>query len=194
MKLKKISNLKAELIKTRIFNSNHKENLRLEETENRLKKALQIIHEYHLNNKKILFIIEENQVNSRISKLLKNTKHILISDSMWIDGLLTNQKNITDSLAKRQDEKKMLGNISETFFQLKKKVDLTVHFCEDSDSRILKESFNRKIITIGLGETLTSTNSRVSYKVPGNFKINKKSVRNFLFYSLLCIVAKKSIW
>lgn len=194
MKLKKISNFKAELIKTKIFNSDHKKNSRLEETENRLKKAFQIIHEYHLNNKKIIFVIEENQINPRVSKLLKNTKHILIPESVWVDGLLTNQKNITDSLAKKQDEKKILGNIPETFFQLKNKVDLTVYFCENSDSRVLKESFNRKIITIGLGEALTLTDFRVSYKVPGNFKINKKSVRNFLFYSLLCIVAKKSIW
>jgi len=68
--------LKLKLIKTKIYKKNYIfTNLKIEDIEYRLKKGLQIIHKYHIKNKKILFINNFLTIETKIKNLLKNTNH-----------------------------------------------------------------------------------------------------------------------
>jgi len=68
--------LKLKLIKTKIYKKNYIfTNLKIENIEYRLKKGLQIIHKYHIKNKKILFINNFLTIETKIKNLLKNTNH-----------------------------------------------------------------------------------------------------------------------
>lgn len=76
--------LKFKLIKTKIFNKkNIFVHLKIEDVECRLKKGLQVIHKYHVNDKKILFVGDYSLVEEVIlKKLLKYTKHVFVSERL----------------------------------------------------------------------------------------------------------------
>ena len=83
IKLNKILNLK--FIKNKVYKKNNLILLKL-----RFKKILNIFFKFHLLNKKIFFLGVDNKFNDFILKLIKNTKHSFILDSMLFKGILTN--------------------------------------------------------------------------------------------------------
>ena len=116
MKIKQITEkkyklLKLKLIKTKIYklNKNNKKinNLTIEEIEHKLKKALNILYQFHLNNKKILFICNPLSLNKKIKSMLIKNNHSIINESIWKNGTLsdTSKSNILNLFLKIKKKK-----------------------------------------------------------------------------------------
>lgn len=194
MKLKKINLnkskiLKLKLVQTKIYKKNYKSFIKIEDISSRLKKALNIIYNYHINNKRIIFIGTPINETSKLKKLLEKTKHIVIPESIWITGIFTNQKVCFEYLTKNS---KFVGNKTfEVLFQLKKKSDLIVVLDFFSNQKAAIETYLARIPLISLNCDFKVSNDTSTYKIPGNFKFTKKKVREMFFYSLLKATLKK---
>ena len=201
MKLKTLSNLKSkliklELIKSKIFQNysdkfNFKNNF--DQLEVYLKKALMIIFQYHLNNKKILFIGIPEKARNKHRQKLKKTKHLFLPESYWIKGLLTNKVTIFKYIKNRINastlsviKTKQVKN----YFLLKKKPNLIVLFNSKFQSPIMKEAIKLKIPVIALNPKMRSDRGTL-YKIPGNYDCVDKKNNNF-FLLLLNSVLKKN--
>ena len=91
--LLKLNLIKDQVYKKKIQKNNYDDvfNIKTEIIELHLKKALQIIYKYHMNHKKILFIGVPQNFQKKFSNILRNTKHIAIPKSIWINGVLSNR-------------------------------------------------------------------------------------------------------
>lgn len=192
-KIKRYSNklLRLKLIQTKIYDKKHQHrNTIIEEIEARLKKALHLIFKYHAHNKKIVFIGGSSRINQKIKFLLKNTNHTLIPESIWMNGIITNQtSNFKDLTHKQKSIKK---RISTMVIQLRKKSDLMVILDRSKNLNALKEGYISKIPIISLNNELSILEKESQYKVPGNFTFTKKKIRDNLFYSMLAAAIKKA--
>jgi len=169
--------LKLKLIKTKIYKKNYTfKNLKIEDIEYRLKKGLQIIHKYHIENKKILFINNSSTIETKIKNLLKNTNHVYITHHLWLNGKTTNK------------EKTSFYKTS----QLNSKSDLIVILNKQISNYIIEENYKIKTPMIFIANELNIFDNKSSYKIPGNFLLAKKKIRNNFFLTLLKAVLKKS--
>jgi ribosomal protein S2 len=197
MKVKKVIKnvgklIKLQLLKTKTFNKKqYIKNIKIEDIEYRLKKALQIIFKYHTNNKRIAFIGIPNNISDSVKFLFKNTKHIMIPESLWINGILTNQYSNFKYLL--FDQKTTSNKFSETLFKLKKKIDLIVILNSLTNNNALEEAFNARIPIVALNTDINFISNKSIYKVPGNFNLTGKTSRNNLFISILAATFKKEI-
>jgi hypothetical protein len=195
MKIKKIQSknyklLKFNLIKSKILKKNHyKKSIKLEEIEIRLKKALNIIYLYHINNKRILFVGNPLNINKEISQALKSTKHIFIPKSFWISGIITNQNSSFNSIFKKEGN---INKISQIVLKLKNKSNLVVIIDKNFEEKALYESYSSRLPIISLNSDLNPFDQKSSYKIPGNFTFSKNNFKNNFFYSLLLSTLKKS--
>jgi ribosomal protein S2 len=187
MKINRITSFKnkllhLKLIKTQTYKLlNSFESIKIENIEFRLKKALQVIYKYHISNKQILFVGTPLKLNKKLKSLLKNTKHIIIPESLWVNGAVINIKN------------RLLNNntkISKLLLKLKRTPDLIVVLNKTPNMTALEEAYKTKIIAISLSCNLTDDES--TYKTQGYFKFIQKQIRHNLFYILLISVLKKS--
>lgn len=184
--------LKLKLIQTKVYKKNYNNFIKIEDTSSRLKKALQIIYHYHINNKRIVFIGTPINVDHKFKKLIKNTKHILIPESIWISGLFTNQQTCFKHLTR--NPKFTNKKISKTLFQLEKKIDLIVVLDFNSNKEAIHEFYLTQIPLIFLNCDLIKTlNNNIVYKIPGNFRFTKKKIRDLFFYSILGATLKKKL-
>jgi ribosomal protein S2 len=114
MKLRKLEFkqiLKLHLLKHRTYeqpsvknnNMNPVTDLTLNETIFNLKKALQIIFQYHIRNKRILFIGVPNKLEAKINK---TTNHVAIPQDLNIQGFISNRSNKNLMGAKQIDKQK----------------------------------------------------------------------------------------
>ena len=171
---KKYKLLKFNLITIKIIKKIHiKKNLLINDVEARLKKALKLIYIYHINNKKIIFIGNPLNINKKLIKLLRTTKHMFVPKSTWISGLITNKKSI----------KKVLKL---------KKIDLVVIIDKKNEIIALEESYSFKLPIITLNCDLNPFDSKSSYKIPGNLVRLKDKLRNNFFYLLLLSTLRKA--
>ena len=188
MKLNKINSyksklLKLKLIKTKIYKKNHNNFIKIEDISSRLKKVLHIIYNYHINNKRIIFIGVPIGIISKLSMLLKKTSHTVLPNSVWVSGLLTNQKACLKYL---KNNPKFIGNkTSEVLMQWLTKSDLIVVLDFFSNQDTINEAYLVKIPIIALNCELDILNAVFTYKIPGNFKFTNKKVGDIFFYSLL---------
>lgn len=153
----------------------------------KLKKALNIIHKYNINNKRILFI---GKFNKTLETVLLNTKHLCIPESVWVNGILTNQLACFKYLIKHQQsfEKQKLQNLA----SLKKKIDLIVIMGVNSNSNIFNESYITQIPTILCDSSVVKQN--VTYEISGNLNFKeKKNNNNFICSMILATIAKSKI-
>lgn len=188
--VKKNKVLKLKLIQTKIYNKKqYLNNIKIEDIEFRLKKIFYIIYKYHIFNKRILFVGNPLKLNIEIQKILKNTKHIFIPNSIWISGALSNKKYYYTYLSKNQQN--INNKISEILFKLKKNIDLVVILNEDSNLEILNEAYSARIPVISINSDLNMHFNKPSYKVPGNFQFVNKKIRDDFFYFLLLSTLKK---
>ena len=85
--------LKLKLIKTKIYKKNYTfKQLKIEDIEHRLKKGLQIIYKYHINNKRILFISTSSTLEMKIKNLLTNVKNLFIYQYFWLNEQINKKK------------------------------------------------------------------------------------------------------
>lgn len=196
MKLNKINLyknkiLKLKLIQTKIYKKNDHNFIKIEDIYSRLKKALHIIYDYHINNKRIVFIGTPINISYKFKKLLKKTKHILIPESIWISGLFTNQETCFKHLT--ENPKSTNNKTSKILFQLEKKIDLIVILDFNSNKAAINEAYLTRIPLIFLNWDFKTSNNNLIYKIPGNFKFTKKKIRDMFFYSILGATLKKSL-
>ena len=196
MKIKKLLNsqnklLKFKIIKSKIYNKHHYiSNIKIEDIEHRLKKALHIIFKYHVFKKRILFIGTSNFINNNIQNFFKKTNHFLIPESVWVNGLISNKFSFFKLFVK--DKKFTNKKVSEILFFLKKNIDLVVLLNESNNTyNALAESYLKKIPVISFNSSLNILNTKSSYKIPGDFKFSNKKVRDNFFYSILIATLEK---
>jgi hypothetical protein len=195
MKIEKIKSthyklLKFNLIKSKILKKNHfLKNIKLDDIETRLKKALYLIYLYHINNKIILFVGNPLNINKEINNLLKSTKHIFIPKSAWIAGVITNQNSSFKSIFKHNVN---INKMSQILLKLKNKSNLVIIMDKDLDKKASEESYSSRLPVISLNSDLNPFDIKSSYKIPGNFIGSKNQLKNNFFYSLLISIFKKS--
>ena len=175
--------LKLKIIKTKIYKKNYTfKQLKIEDIEHRLKKGLQIIYKYHINNKRILFISTSSTLEMKIKNLLTNVKHLFISQYFWLNGQISNKQQF---LSKKISYNKIS--------KLKNKSNLIVILDKLVDKNIIKESYKAKIPIIFLGDNLNIFETNSSYKIPGNFMLNRKKLRDNFFLVLLKGIIQKKV-
>ena len=97
IKIYKNKIFKLKLIQTKIYKKSYNNFIKIEDINIRLKKALHVIYNYHINNKRILFIGIPMHIAPKLKKLLKNTKHLFIPEYVWMSGILTNQEAVIEA-------------------------------------------------------------------------------------------------
>jgi ribosomal protein S2 len=183
--------LTVKLIKSKIYKKKHYlQNIRLEDIEYRLKKALYIIYSYHIHNKQIMFVGNPLQINKEIKEILQHSKHIFIPKDEWISGVITNQHKSFKFLLKKQKNNSI--HISKRLLELKKKSDLIVIIDEEINIKALTESYIAKVPVISLNSVLNTFNKKSTYKIPGNFIISKNTITKNVFYSILLATLSRS--
>jgi ribosomal protein S2 len=207
MKVKKIKKfqytlLKLNLIKSQVYKkekqTNHYEdvlNTKTELIELQLKRSLQIIYKYHMNQKKILFIGIPQNFQKKFSKILKNSKHIAIPQSIWINGILSNRFATLRSLyLKRQKnikKKNWLQNkIIYFLISVIKQPDLIVIFNPSVEKIALRETYKLRLPIIALDSNLYFNNTKFFYTVPGNFQQIYKKPQHTIFIIIAAILKK----
>lgn len=195
MKINKITKyqsklVKLKLIKTKIYKKNDYHFIKIEEIISRLKKALHIIYKYHINNKRILFVGTPIHIEEKLKNLIKNTRHTYIPESVWMNGVLTNQQSCFKYLLKNQQS--INRKISTILFKTKKKSDLIVILDSSVNPNALSEGYLTRTPVISLNLHLDNSDIKSSYKVPGNFKFTHKKARSNFFYSILSATLKKA--
>jgi len=197
MKINKIKSynfklLKLKLIKTKIYKKKHNDFIKIKSIANRLKKSLHIIYNYHKNNKKILFIGTLINSDARFKKFLRNTKHALVPELLWMNGSVTNKLFCFKYLSK--NKKLVNRKISEILFKIKAKSDLIVVLNPLNNSSVINESYLARTPIISINYNFNSTVIAIksSYKIPGNFQFKKKKIRDAFLYSLIILVLKRA--
>lgn len=188
--LKKNKLLKLNLLKTQLYKKINNHFINLNDIIFRFKQALQIIYKYHINNKKILFVGFPTKLENKFQIILENTNHILIPNSFWINGLVTNPKKCLNYLF--TNNKIINKKMSKILFLLNTKVDLIVILNSNAAQNILNESYHSKVPLIYLNNYLNIFDSRPTYKIPGNFKFSIKNPRNNFFYYIIYSLLKKA--
>lgn len=189
MKTKKYSN---KLIKLQILKLHYqKKSYSLKQIEIHLNKISNILYKYHITNKKILFIgFPEN-----FEKTLHNTKHILIPESIWFNGMLSNRtSNPSNSQTITKKQMKIPMNIHQLLLKLKKKIDLVI-VCNLTDkATAIEESYIARVPVITLSKSLNILETKATYKSPGDYSIvNEKITNNNIFYSMMKTTLNRAI-
>jgi len=181
--------VKLQLIKTKTYYQKENfQNIKIEDIESRLKKAMNIIYKYHSNNKKIWFVGMPLETSVKLNALLKNTKHVLIPGSNWTNGILTNALKSRTITNKKSYNSKMSEFLTDT----KQKSDLIVVLDKTENINAIEEGYQNRVPIIAFSIKLNLVDQKPSFKVPGNFSFTKKKIRDNIFYSLLSATIKKA--
>jgi ribosomal protein S2 len=199
--LLKLNLIKSQLYKKKMQKNHHDDilnlNIKTELIELHLKRALQVVYRYHMNHKKILFIGIPQNFQKKFSKLLKNTKHVAIPQSIWINGILSNRHAISRSLysKRRKNIKKknwLQNKIIYFLISVIKQPDLIVIFNSNLEKNALNETYKLKLPIIALDSNLYF-NTKFFYKVPGNFQQIYKKTQHAILLILTSILKKAPV-
>jgi ribosomal protein S2 len=197
---KKNKIIKLHLLKSKIYLNNFLENKIniLELIELHFKQALKIIYLYHLNYRKILFIGFPLINKKKFIKLIKNTNHYFIPESMWLNGFFSNKLfikknyNIHIKNLKKVNVKKN-SKLKKFKYLFNINPDLVVLFQKNLNINMVKECYKLKIPIISFGNFFYS--NYITYKIPGNYIYNLKQliiIYNLLLYAIFKKSFKKS--
>lgn len=151
-----------------------------------IKPALQIIHKCHVNNKKILFVGMPKYYSYKI----KTSKHVFVPDSVWVKGILTNNKQIANYFNKKSQNKKNNIKKLKFLFNLTQKPDLIVILNKNKTPKMLEEGYLARIPVITLNnDILPIRDFKSSYKTPEN--ILNEANKNFFIPFIISILKKK---
>jgi Ribosomal protein S2 len=191
--------LKLHLLKSRVYeqpikktNFNDLIDLNLDQILVGIKKALQIIFQYHQTEKRILFIGLPSMLEFKINQF---TKHIAVSNTFNIQGFISNN-NFKSFKDDKNFNQGLLKNYSKFLLpKLTKTPDLVVLFDHEKSKSILSEAWTRKVPVIFFDTNLDSQDAFAYnfYVVKGNFKnmlaTSDKNIffigLNFLFKNLI---------
>lgn len=187
-KLKKSKHLFLQLQILKLFSKKKSFNNKamLKSTELLLNKIAKIIYHYNITNKTILFL----GFPETFSKNLKNTKHLLIPQFMWFNGLFSNNVSILN-----KSKTKLPKNLIKLILKLKKKADLIIIYGLNDNLLALKESYLARIPAITLNEKQNILHLKSAYSSTGsyNFFIEKSenTQKIFSFIGAILEQAKK---
>ena len=164
----------------------------LKQTELYLNKIANVVYKYHLTDKKILFI----GFPEEFTKILINTKHLVLPEYMWFNGMLSNRTLLSSSGSKSNPNKhsRMSIDIHQLLLRLKKKFDLVVVCNLSSEATAIKESYISRVPVITLSGNLNILDSTVTYKSPEDFKfVDEKMLHNNIYYSVLKTTLRRAV-
>nr|YP_009495534.1 ribosomal protein S2 [Psammoneis japonica]AWQ64264.1 ribosomal protein S2 [Psammoneis japonica] len=206
MKIKTIKNHKYNLFKLKLIQSKvYKTKIRklffdksldvfLEDIQLHFKKVLQIIYEYHINNKRILFIGVPSFLQKKFKKILRKTNHFSIPEALWMNGILSNNKsaifrNLNIKRLKKIKKQKHNTDDLNLLLKITKKPDLIVTFDRNLDSNAIEEMYKLRIPIISLNNALCF-DFKVAYSIPENSIKANQQVSNSIFLVLSSIFKK----
>jgi ribosomal protein S2 len=178
------------LIKSRIYEQPIKKNMsenlpdvNLSNIMLNLKKALQVIFKYHINNKRILFLgvpkVIETTLNSQ-------TSHTAVSNSFNIKRLQLS-KSIKNSV--RFSTRIAATAKASVLPKLKNKPDLIVlfdqSFLDSKYEAIVKEAYTARIPVIKFNDTLQELYWKHCYGVPGNLNTSSTKIIDNIFFTIV---------
>jgi hypothetical protein len=157
----------------------------LKSTEILLNKIASILYRYHVEGKTIIFL----GFPDHFSVILKNTKHLLVPEFLWFNGLFSNNISFPNNSRK---ETKIPKNIFKLMKKLKKKADLIVVYGLNDNTTALKESYLTRIPAITLSEKLSVLNLKSAYNSTGsyNFFVEKTENTQFFFSFIRAVLTK----
>jgi len=165
----------------------------LTKTIKNLKKALKIILKIHNSKKTIFFVGFPDHQKKIFIELLQNKKHVYSFEESWVNGILTNGKdlflyknNFLKNLElKKEREKFFFYEKFGGLLNLNKKPDLIVIFDHSKSLDAFNEAFKMQIPVISFVNS-DNNPSKIDYIIPGNFTSTKagKLYYNLIKYSL----------
>lgn len=173
LKLFGLYNIKSDVYFKRSLNS---KNVSLEYLLN-YKKILNIIYEYHIHHRTIIFIGPPSvKRNNLFLMLLKNTIHYLIIEEMFKKSAFSKNPDLLPINRLDNFDTKILT-------KLPYKPDLIVFFNQDAQTNIIKQSRKLKIPIVSLAIDFDSNSKIKSVSAPVSKK--NRNVATLLLYSLL---------
>lgn len=158
--------LNFKLMETKVYkNFKFFDYINIENIEFSFKKAISIIYKYNTNNKQILFVIctPLDLPKKLLQHLFKNTKHIVIPESLWVNGTFYH-KFLTKNT-----------KTCECLLKLKQTPDLIVTLNKTSKINIREKKYTTTFLNHNFAEN------------ESNYKI----LRNNFFYDSLLAIFKK---
>ena len=134
-----------------------------------IKRALQVIFQYHQANKRILFVGLPSKLELKINS---STRHTAIASSFNIQGLISNSNVNSGSNTQTPTYKSIKQNSTLLALKCTKKPDLIVLFDHNKSSSVLSEAWVAKIPVINFVANDNHKDSfiQTTYLVNGNFK------------------------
>lgn len=198
MKIKKIKlNYKNKLtelqiLKSRIYKKNDELKIDTNKIQLYLKKVIRIIYEFHITNKRILFLNFPKKFEKKITGNLKKNQHMFINNDNFLNGIISNQKISLQQLNQLQ---KFIKSNSKTKIPIKKFIDLIVIFNPGFELNSDKKLYVSQIPTITINESLNNNlNLKQNYKLIGNFKFIEKQINNNLFLSIIKVILRNTVF
>ena len=200
MKIKKVKSIKKnkltklQILKSKIYRKNtdskFKNNIDPNKIQLYLKKIVHIIYEFHITNKRILFLNFPKKIEKKLTKNLKKNQHVFIGNENFLNGIISNQKINLQQSNKLQ---KFIKNSSKIKISAKKLIDLIVIYNPLSSLNSDKKLYISQIPTITINENFNNNlNLKQNYKLIGNFKFIEKQINNNLFFSILKSILKNT--
>lgn len=168
--------LKLHLLKSRVYeypikktNFNDLITANLDQVIVGIKRALQVIFQYHQTNKRILFIGLPSKLELKINS---STRHTAIARSFNIQGLISRSNANAVSSIQSPIHKSAKQSATLLVSKFAKKPDLIVLFDHDKSFSILSEAWVAKIPVINFVANDNSGDPFIqnSYSINGNFK------------------------
>lgn len=192
MKLKKIRNYKTKLLQLQLLRlyykkESYKFKTSLKRLELHLNKISDIIYRYHIANKKILFL----GFPSKFKTILKNTKHIIVPEHAWSNGMLSNRNQKGNSF----DNTTLKNNRTSTLMlKLQKRIDLAVLYNLNSTNTAIKESYLTRIPVITFTNKLPVSRTQGTYLTEGlHTFVDEQQLNNYFFLSIIEVTLKRAL-
>lgn len=182
---------KYKLLKLQIYSRQplfNFSNVALEQGEIYAKQVLKIIFEYHIQHLKILFIGFPIVSKIKQTKLIHFTNHNFIPEESWINGFFRNRFAILHYLKLLQSRN--FSKKLQHLLAIKAKPNLVVVCNQELEIDAVNEFYKLGIPVLSFNYN-SLINSKITYKILGNFNIHKKNIRITLF-SLLYSLLKKT--
>lgn len=196
MKIKNTVKRNRKLIQLQILKLHYKKKsynfkTSTKETGVSLNKISNVIYNYHIHGKRILFLGFPNN----FKRILRDTKHIIISQYAWENGMLSNRSSSssTNSLFVKKQTKTRTYS-SQLALKLQKKLDLAVIYNLNEKTTAVEESFSAKVPVISFSKDLKILDNKSTYESPEGFTlINNKVWNNNFFFSVMETTLKKAL-
>ena len=196
MKIKRINSYKTKLLQLQLLKLYYKKesyNFKssLKRLELYLSKISDTVYRYHTANKKILFL----GFPKSFKKILKKTKHVIVPEHAWVNGMLSNRNQKINKADDSMDNRSSLSNkTTKLLSQLQKKIDLVVIYNLNQDHTAIKESFLGRIPVIAFTDQLKILSIYETYVSEGlHTFVSEKLLNNHFFFSIIETTLKRAL-